>query len=233
MGIFAEQQVVVIAMAVSYGMSLLLKIGLSLLYGKMIKEADNMSITNNKQLKQCKIKFSHCYEMNNGMANVPIFVDKFISRLSLGPLSYQAMYHLSGQLMLLSVVFSGVGVCRSIASGKTLGAILPFYIVSFIGLYLFFSISTISDIKTKRRILKINLIDYLENHLSPRMKVTNKNIELLYGSDTERKSGKKKTITEDLPKSVNSIGPEEIAETTKEDISEEELEALLKEFLIS
>lgn len=180
-GVFMEQKVVTICMFSCLALSIFLKIFLGMLYRHMIKEADNMAITSNKLLKQCKIKFSNCYELNNGIHNIPVFVDKFINRLSLGHFSFDLIYHLSGQLMLLSVVSAGVGICRSILAGRTLGAILPFYIVSFLGLYLYFSVSTVADIKGKRRVLKINLVDYLENHLSSRMSVTRRDMEMLYG----------------------------------------------------
>ena len=44
-----------------------------------------------------------------------------------------------------------------------------------------FSLSAMVDIKGKRRILKTNLIDYLENHLSGRISVTEQDYERLYG----------------------------------------------------
>lgn len=179
--VFREQRVVSICMFACLGLSIFLKIFLGALYRHMIKEADNMAITSNKLLKQCKIKFANCYELNNGIHNIPVFVDKFINRLSLGHFSFDLIYHLSGQLMLLSVVSAGVGICRSIMAGRTLGAVLPFYIVSFLGLYVYFSVSTVADIKGKRRVLKINLVDYLENHLSSRMSVTRRDMEMLYG----------------------------------------------------
>ncbi|MCM1025878.1 MAG: hypothetical protein NC432_05555 [Roseburia sp.] len=183
MDIFMEHKAVTVCMFASLALSIFLKVFLGMLYGHLIKETDNMATTDNKLLKQCKTKFSNCYELNNGISNIPVFVDKFINRLSLGFLSFEMLYHLSGQLMLLSVVFSGVGICRSILAGSTLGEILPFYIVSFMGLYLYFSVSTVVDIKRKKRILRINLVDYLENHLSPRIHVTRQDMERLYGSE--------------------------------------------------
>ena len=66
-------------------------------------------------------------------------------------------------------------------AGRTLGDILPFYIVSFFGLYLYFSVSTVIDVKKKKRVLKVNLVDYLENHLSPRIDITRQDMEMLYG----------------------------------------------------
>ena len=181
--IFWEEKVMSALMLSFLGLSLFLRIFLGLLYHRLIRETDNMATTRNKMLKQCKLKFANCYQLSNGVANIPVFVDKFLNRLSFGHVSYTMLYHLSGQTMLLSVVFSGVGICKCIVGGKTLGDILPFYIVSFLGLYLYFSVSAIADIKGKKRVLKVNLVDYLENHLSPRIGVTKQDIEMLYGEE--------------------------------------------------
>lgn len=181
--IFMEEKTVTALMFFCMVLSLFFRVFLGMVYQNMIKEADNMAATNNKLLKQCKLKFANCYQLSNGVSNIPIFVDKFINRLSFGHISFDLLYHLSGQAMLLSVVFSGVGICKCIVRGRTLGAILPFYIVSFIGLYLYLSVSTVVDVKGKRRKLKINLVDYLENHLSPRIDVTRQDIEMLYGEE--------------------------------------------------
>ena len=181
--VFMEEKVMSVLMLTCMVLSIFLRVFLGLLYQNMIKEADNMASTNNKMLKQCKLKFANCYQLSNGVANIPVFVDKFLNRLRFGRMSFNMMYHLSGQAMLLSVVFSGVAICRRIMSGSTLGDILPFYIASFLGLYLYFSISTVMDVKSRKRVLKINLVDYLENHLSPRIDVTRQDIEMLYGED--------------------------------------------------
>ena len=264
--IFMEEKVISVLMAVSLVLSIFLRVFLGLIYRNMIKEADNMASTNNKLLKQCKLKFANCYQLSNGVANIPVFVDKFLNRLAFGHLSFDMLYHLSGQLVMLSVVFSGIGVCRVIVKGRTLGDILPFYIVSFLGLYLYFSVSTIADIKGKRRILKVNLVDYLENHLSPRIDVTKQDIEMLYGEEAfgdapgmtrrlkggnirggrsgARTAGRKKKTLELMPIGVK-MTPEEkrdllaVADRYTESeeqqaesaVTEEELEALLRDFL--
>ena len=181
--IFQEEKVISALMGLFLVLSILTRLGLGMLYQRMIKEADNMAATENKMLKQCKLKFANCFQLNNGVANIPVFVDKFLNRLTIGHLSFDGIYHLSGQMMLLSVVCSGVGVSKSIIQGRMLGEILPFYIVSFLGLYVYFSVSTIVDVKGKRRVLKVNLVDYLENHLSARIDVTDQDIQMLYGED--------------------------------------------------
>ena len=230
--IFQEEMVVTVFMLCFMGVSIFLRTLLGFLYQNMIKETDNMAATENKLLKQCKLKFANCYQLNNGVSNIPVFVDKFINRLSLGPISFLTMYHLSGQAMLLSVVSAGVGICRSIMSGKMLGEILPFYIVSFIGLYLYFSVSTVVDIKGKRRVLRVNLVDYLENHLSARMDVTENDLDMLYGMDRSyRRERIGKRTVELMPIGGRiTAAPADLPETAVT-VTEEELETLLKEFL--
>lgn len=241
--IFREEPLITAGISGFIALSLFLRILLGVLYRDMIREADNMASTTNRLLKQCKLKFANCYQLNNGVANIPIFVDKFINRLALGHISFDTLYHLSGQSILLSVICAGVGICKSIVRGKTLGDILPFYIISFVGMYLYFSVSTVVDIKGRRRVLKVNLVDYLENHLSARMEVTQDDMEMLFGEAVQERKGKRSKRTVELMpiggRTVvqDVVQPEPMVrnEFPKEDtdsfrISDEELEALIKEF---
>lgn len=233
--IFQEEKLITTGMLLFLGISILLRIFLGWIYLGMIREADNMATTGNKLLRQCKTKFASCYELNNGVSNIPIFVDRFLNRLSFGPISFETIYHMSGQAMLFSVVCAGVGICKCIMDGRMLGEFLPFYIVSFLGLYLYFSISTIVDIKGKKRVLKVNLVDYLENHLSARIDVTEKDFEMLYGNGSYAGPiRKKKALLADTGKrtvELMPIGGRPVYGEESARVSGEELEALLREFL--
>ena len=216
--IFKEEKVITTGILVFLGLSILVRLLLAGFYHTMIKETDNMATTNNRLLKQCKVKFANCYQLNGGVSNIPVFVDKFLNRLAFGHLSFDAWYHLSGQCMLFSIVFAGIGICKGIMGGRMLGEILPFYIVSFLGMYLYFSLSAMVDIKGKRRILKTNLIDYLENHLSGRISVTEQDYERLYGpgslgeeiSAAGRTRGRR--TVELMPIRSRAVQPEETAD---------------------
>ncbi len=194
--------------------SIFVMIMIGVLYQKLIAETDNMSSTTNKLLKQCKLKFANCYRMNSGVANIPVFVDKFLNRLSIGKITFRTLYHMSGQLMLLAVFFAGVGACVSIVAGAAVLDILPYYIVSLIGLYLYFSISSAIDVKGKIAILKTNLVDYLENHMVCRLE-----------------HPEKEDILEEKlkPEAVERQGVS--ARSILSHLEEEELEDLLKELL--
>jgi hypothetical protein len=129
--------------------------------------------------------------------------------------------------------------------GRMLVDILPFYIISLVELYLYFSLSAVMDIKGRKNTLRINLIDYLENHLSARIGATELNMEMLYGSPSGRKDtrrGEKRTI-EFTPISNRGMEPRPLCENGKDVMESEgstfggeeqkELETLLIDFLSS
>lgn len=250
--IFKEEKVITAGILVFLCLSVLVRLMLAWMYHTMIRETDNMATTGNRLLKQCKVKFANCYQLNGGVSNIPVFVDKFLNRLSFGHLSFDAWYHLSGQCMLFSVIFAGMGICKGILDGRMLGEILPFYIASFLGLYLYFSLSALVDIKGKRRVLKTNLIDYLENHLSGRIPVTEQDYERLYGAsklpgrrtvelmpirgrtaqpqEMVRETGREVFSTEhEIPGKTEDRGMSQQDESSS--VTEEELQALLQELL--
>lgn len=202
-------------------LSMICQIIIGFLYQSMIKETDNMSSTENKLLKQCKLKFVNCFQMNAGVANIPVFVDKFLNRIRFLGITIPGFHHLSGQLTLLSVFTGGIGICKGIIEGETFSQILPFYILSFLGLYLYFSVTALVDMQTKRDVLRTNLVDYLENHMVNRLSL---NLEVEEAEKEERiKEREEKPMDKaEIASKIKSFGKAE----------EEELEELLKEFLI-
>lgn len=221
--VFEEEKWITLIMVLTLTAGVLGRIIIWIMYQNMIKETDNMSATSNKVLKQCKLKFSNCYQLNGGVANVPVFVDKFLNRLQIGPMTFDGYYHLSGQMVLLSVLFSGVGICKGIVQGKMLGQVLPFYIFSFAGLYLFFSVSALADIKAQRRILKTNLVDYLENHMSSKLINIEQDLEVV---KPEKKRETKREKVSSAMEEEKNVGMGVFSKT-----QERELEELLREFL--
>lgn len=191
--IFQEEPWITVIMLFFFGISVITRLTLGIFYENMIRGTENMAVTKNVYLKQCKTKFIKCHQLNGGVSNVPVYVEKFISRLTMGPFSFDGWYHLSGQTMLLSIVAAGVGICKCIALEKNMGGIIPFYLVCFAELYGYFSLSAALDIKGKRTLLKINLVDYLENHLSARIGTTQQDLEMLHYA----KPGEK--VTEYMP----------------------------------
>ncbi len=80
---------------------------IGVIYQKLINETENLSTTDNKQLKLCKLKFQNCYHLNGNVPNIAVFVDEFISRLKFAYVSLSGLKLISLQLVMLSVFMSG------------------------------------------------------------------------------------------------------------------------------
>lgn len=150
--VFLEHKLLSAAFCILLFLSIICQILIGVIYHNMIKETENMSATDNQLLRQCKLKFANCYQLSGGVSNIPVFVDKFLTKVSFMRISLTGFQHLSGQLMLLAVVTAGIGSCQEIVEGETLGKVLPYYIVSFMGLYLYFATSGLVDIQGKRAV---------------------------------------------------------------------------------
>ncbi len=195
--------------------SIILQMIIGNVLGRMVQEAENMASTENKQLKQCKLKFVNCYKLNEGMGNVTVFVERFLEKIEVGKVKITTLHRISGQLILFSVVLSGIGAARSIVLEETIGEILPFYVIAFLGLYLYFVSTSFAGIEEKKLSLKFSLVDYMENHMVGRLKQTE---EVLNQKITKEAKEEERT-----------------AQKTRESIFSEkekqELELLLREFL--
>ena len=145
--------------------------------------------------------------------------------------------------MMLSILAIGISVCFSLAVGDTLFQIMPYYLISILGLYLSFSVSGVMDLHEKRNILKINLMDYLENHLIPRLEIEKE-------AGIEEGTKKRERRVNEVLKEFGEAGlvvnfkeseeeeffnTEEVKKNRREPVAasvsyEDELESLLEEF---
>lgn len=210
--IFERHPYLAAAVVVTVLFGIILQIIIGNVLGHMINEAENIASTENKQLKQFKLKFVNCYKLNEGMGNVTVFVERFLEKLEVGKIKLTTMHRISGQLVLFSVFLSGIGAARSIVLGETIGQILPFYVLAFLGLYLYFVSSSFAGIEEKKLSLKFSLVDYLDNHMVGRLKQTE---EVLNQKLVEKQE-------EPLEKEHEYIFSEK---------EKQELEVLLREFL--
>lgn len=238
LALFFRHKYFMIAILALLSCSILCQILIGVLYRRLIRETENMSATKNKSLQKLKLKFTSCRQLHETIPNVTVFVDKYINQLSIGRFPVSLFRHLSGQLTLLSVLVAGIGACLGIIQGESFLAIAPFYLISFFGLYLYFAVSSLTDIPGKMGMLRTNLVDYLENHLAGRLEQTKLDMRLVgmeedvedkpnaEKSENEPASGASKDDDFRMPhnhtENVPAFTPSEA----------EELELLLREFLV-
>lgn len=210
--------------------SIICQVLLGVTYHRLIREAENMSATKNKSLQKLKLKFTSCTQLRETIPNVPVFVDKYINQIRIGKIPVSFLKHLSGQLTLLAVLVSGIGACLGIVQNESFFMIAPFYLISFLGLYLYFAAASLIDMPGKVNILRTNLVDYLENHLANRLDQTRLDMRMV---GMEEPAPKKADIKADADDTLFS---EQQTENKKNSPAftpseAEELELLLREFL--
>lgn len=210
--IFIRHPYLSAGIVVAVFVSVVLQMLIGNVLGRMVYEAENMASTENKQLKQCKLKFMNCYKMNEGMGNVTVFVERFLEKIAIGKVKVTSIHRVSSQLMLFAVLLSGLGAARGIVLDETVGQVLPFYVFAFLGLYIYYVATSFAGMEEKKLSLKFSLVDYLENHMVGRLKQTE---EVLNQKLVEKKE-------------QTSTRPKESFFSEKE---KQELETLLREFL--
>lgn len=232
--ILKNQSFILVVAIIFMVISILYQVTIGVMYQRMIQATDTMTGVDNKLLKQCKERFIRCYQLNGGVPNIPVFVDKFINRIQIMGMSMNFVKHLSGQLMLAGVFIAGFGVCKGIVEGERFVDLLPFYIVSLFGIYLFLSVSAMVDMQARRQALKTNLTDYLENHIAERLEHGMANKEKLMQEMAQAKmdfSSEKEFVKQDEDMDQDFMEDAFAKENFSSDEAKE-LEELLKSFMV-
>ncbi len=211
---FFDQRFLMITTIILMLLGVLFQVSIGIIYQRLIQATDTVLGADSNLLKQCRLKFIQSYQLNGGVSNISVFVDKFLNRLRFGGMSISFIQQLSKQLVMGGVLVAGFGVCKGIVDGTRLSSLLPFYIIVLFGMYLFFSISSIVDATGRRKVLKVNLTDYLENHIAERL---NRGMEI------------KERLQEEEKKSASPETKSKMGGFSKEDALE--LEELLRSFM--
>lgn len=221
-----KETTILILTLVLMAIGILYQIAIGVIYQRMIQQADTLSGTENKLLTQCKERFINCYKLNGGVANIPVFVDKYINRIRVLGMSINFMKHLSGQLMLAGVFVAGFGVFTGIVEGSKFVDLLPFYIISLFGIYLYLSAMSIVDMPNRRKMLKTNLTDYLENTVAQRLEHGIVEKEKLLWELAQEKSAKAERRREDTEPVADDGSEKKVPLFSQEEAHE--LEELLR-----
>ena len=148
--------IIVVILLVSIGIQIWILQHLLLL----LKESEELEEGN-----ASKIRFwiEEYIENEKEIMNIPIFVEQKIHQFKIRKYTLTQMKHISGQLLLFAIFLAGLGVCKDIIGGKTLGQILPFYVICLLGLYIHFLLSGFLDMEEKNKTIQRNVVDFLEN----------------------------------------------------------------------
>ena len=212
--------------------SIICQIVPGVILSRLLEETENMAATKNRPLKQCRLKYINCCQLNGRVVNTGVFVDRFIRKLTFSGISLNRISNMAGQMMMLSILVTGICVCRCLSAGGTLFQIIPYYVISILELYLYFTLSGAVDIAGRKEALKIELTDYLENHVAERLEHGMAQKEKLLRELEQVRSSRRQSDMEDRQEDEQKEQPHTKPEPIFSPDEALELEELLKSLMV-
>lgn len=162
-----------------FGLGMILKLVLCIGYSQMITASKNIEQTKNKTLRNMKIKFETFHRLKIGVNNVDTFVDKRLKNHKIHGVLLITLEKLSGQAAMVCALIGGTGALTGLLFRIETRWILSVFTVGFLttGLLIFFE--ALLNIKGKREIIRLNILDYFDNFLKSRMELEEKHPEII------------------------------------------------------
>ena len=151
------------------GLGILVRFILDMVYIYLVKESDKMSTTNNKLLKQMKIKFETCYKLNIGVNNVDTFVDKYLTKYKFYGILLSTWENFSGQVLLLSFLIIPISAVFGVVFEVNKELLLYTGAVGVLTGAALILADKMTNLPVKKQMIRLNLLDYLENFCKVRL----------------------------------------------------------------
>lgn len=164
-----EQNLIIYAFIGMCGLGLILRLILNVVYRKLLKESDKFGSTNHKRLKHTKLKFETCYKLKIGVNNVDTFVDKSVLGYRLCGILLSTWENYSGQTLFISLLAIPLSAVFGAFFKCEVDLILFTAVVGMSTCAILVIVDKIMNIPTKKKIMKLNMLDYLENFYKVRL----------------------------------------------------------------
>lgn len=164
-----EQNIIIYTFGALCGLGCILRLIISRAYKGLIKESDNVGATNNKQLKHMKLKFETCYKLKIGVNNVDTFVDKNVLRYKSGGILLSTWETIGGQILYLCLLLVPILALFGVVTKCGQDQILLNGSVGILASAVLIFVDKGLDLPVKKKMVRMNLMDYLENFCKVRL----------------------------------------------------------------
>jgi len=164
-----DQKIIVNVFAGLCGLGLLIRIIVASVYRHLVKESDNPGEAKNKMLTLMKKKFETCYKLKIGVNNVDTFVDKNVLNYRFCGILLSTWDNFSGQVLFLSLLMVPVSTVFGVAYDCGQDRVLLTGAVGILGSAVLIFVDKSINLAGKKKMLRLNLLDYLENFCKVRL----------------------------------------------------------------
>ena len=172
-----ENYYVIYALLGLCGGGLLIKLITNFVYIRLVRASGAMGSSRNKLIKQMKLKFETFYKLKIGVNNVDIFVDKYVYKYKICGLLLSTWENISGLMLILCLLIAPISSILGVIIGCGESIILYTFFAGVCTSALLIFVDILFNIPSKRKIIKINIKDYLENYLKVRLEQEAENPE--------------------------------------------------------
>ena len=151
------------------GLGLLVRFILELIHIRLIAGSDNLGASKNKTLRHMKMKFETCYKLKIGVNNVDTFVDKNILRYRFCGVLLSTWENFGGQLLLLNFLIVPVSTVFGVLYDCGQDEIIRAGAVGILTGSILILVDKFINLPAKKRLIRLNLLDYLENFCKVRL----------------------------------------------------------------
>lgn len=166
---FYDQKIPLMILAALFFIGLIIKLGVSRSYRRMIAAAEDMGRSEHRLLKNILLKFETCYKLKLSVSDVDTFVDKHIYSFKTIGAHLYSWENIGNQFLILtmvaSVVGGVVGVYYDVGQFAFFSTVLGGFLLS--GLLLL--VDSMLNLSMKKQLLRIHIKDFLENIYRPRL----------------------------------------------------------------
>lgn len=198
-------------------------------YGRLIRAARDMGRSEHRLMKSLRVKFETCYRLKIGVSNVNVFVEKYLRHYRVLGLHLKTWEALCNQCMLIAMMGSLGGGIWAIIQGLEQEVIFSSLFAGILGNGVILLFDGIYGIHNKRELLRVDMMDFLENIYKPRLENETFHSQMLeeyrqeYFDDEAAKAAK---VVNLVPKEEE---PEVPIEFTKEE--EEVIRDVIREYM--
>ena len=164
-----NDNIIIYAFAALCGLGIIIRFILDMVYIYLVKESDKLGTTNNKLLKHMKMKFEACYKLNIGVNNVDTFVDKSLTKYRFCGILLSTWENFSGQVLLMSFLIVPISAIFGVVFDISREQILYTGAVGILAGAALILVDKMTNLPVKKQMIRLNLMDYLENFCKVRL----------------------------------------------------------------
>lgn len=161
------------------GLGLLVRMIVNMVYKHLVKESDNLGETKNKMLTYIKKRFETCYKLKIGVNNVDTFVDKNVLKYRFCGILLSTWDNFSGQVLFLTLMIVPICAVFGVAYDCGQDQVLLMGAVGISASAILILVDKSMNLAGKKRMLRLNLLDYLENFCKVRLEQETSQPELV------------------------------------------------------